>query len=173
MRPETLRSDEVTTLLGFLEAQRDIVREKTKGFTSAELAMQHAPSSISLGGLLRHLARVEHDWSVRVWAGLPHEEPWASAEWGDDIDWDWRFSAEDDADRTRAEWEAACARTNELILASPDLDDDPAMQPYVAYEGSEARVSKRFVLMHLVEEVARHAGHADLIAEAIDGRTGQ
>jgi uncharacterized damage-inducible protein DinB len=173
MRPETFRSDELTTLMGFVEAQRDIVRAKTAGLSAQQLAITHPPSTMTLGGLLRHLTMVEHDWSVVFWSGLPPEEPWASAPWDEDDDWEWRWSADEDADSLRAAWEAACQRTNALILASPDLDAPPGREPYVDDEGPDAVVSRRFILVHLIEEIARHAGHADLLAEAIDGRVGQ
>ena len=173
MRPETFRSDELTSMLGMLNAQRDIIRAKTTGMTAEQLAAPHPTTAMTLGGLLRHLTRVEYSWSVRVWAGLPPEEPWASAPWSDDDDWDWRWSADEDPHELRRAWEAACSRTDEIIRAHPDLDAEAAVQPHVKYEGPDAWVTRRYVILHLIEEVARHAGHADLLAEAIDGRTGQ
>lgn len=173
MRPETFRSDELTSLLGMLNAQRDIIRDKTRGMNATQLTTKLPSSDMTLGGLLRHLTRVEYSWSVRVWAGLPPEEPWASAPWPDDGDWDWRWSADEDPHELRRAWEAACNRTDEIIQAHPDLDAEAAIQPHVKYEGSDAWVTRRYLILHLIEEVARHAGHADLLAEAVDGRTGQ
>lgn len=173
MRPETFRSDELTSMLGFLNAQRDIIREKTAGMSAEQLAQKHPTSAMTLGGLLKHLSCVEYSWSVRVWAGLPSEEPWASAPWDEDDDWDWRWNADEDPAELHTMWEAACKRTDEIILANPDLDAPAAVQPHVDYEGPDAWVTRRYVLLHLIEEVARHAGHADILAEEIDGRTGQ
>lgn len=173
MRPETFRSDELTSLLGMLRAQRDAIRAKTRDMTADQLAMPHPPSTMTLGGLLRHLTRVEYSWSVRVWADLPPEEPWVSAPWADDENWDWRWSADGDPAALRQEWEQACRRTDEIILTEPDLDAEVPVQPFTAHEGPDAVITRRYVLLHLIEEVARHAGHADLLAEAVDGRTGQ
>lgn len=172
MRPETFRSGELTSMIGILDAQRDIIRAKTRGMSAEQLARPHPTSTMTLGGLLRHLTFVEYQWSVRVLAGLPPEEPWTSAA-SDDEGWDWRWDAGDDPAVLRQAWEAACARTDDLIRANPDLDAPVAVQPFIAHDGPDAWVTRRYAVLHLIEEVARHAGHADLLAEEIDGRTGQ
>lgn len=77
-----LQGDEAATLLGFLDFHRDTLRWKTSSLGAADLRRRVAPSGMTLGGLLHHLAFVEDHWCTVVWSGKPASEPWASADWG-------------------------------------------------------------------------------------------
>jgi hypothetical protein len=159
-------ADEAATLTGFLDFLRGTVALKTDGLTADQLRAVHPPSSMTLGGMLKHLAFVEDYWVRHVLLGLPPSPPWDTAPWDDDPDWDWHSAAGDDEEHLRGLWREAVERSRaDLPLA--DLDRLSAL----ARQGEH--VSVRYVLVHLVEEYARHAGHADLLREALDGSTGE
>ena len=126
-----------------------------------------ATSALSLSGLLKHLALVEDDWIQVRFLGRPELEPWASAPWDEDRDWEFHTAEQDDPDELRALYSAACRRSRDGAAASA-LDD---LSVAVSREGQHW--SLRWVLTHLVEETARHNGHADLLREAVDGAVGE
>jgi uncharacterized damage-inducible protein DinB len=160
-------SDERTSLLEYLNYQRATVLLKTEGLSKEQLNRTHPPSTLTLAGLLKHLWLVEDSWIKERFLGLPEAEPWASAPF--DVDWDWDFHSapDDEPDALRLSYERACA-TNDELIAAHDLDDIAVAK---LKNGNEWTL--RWVLLHLIEETARHAGHADLIREAIDGTVGE
>jgi hypothetical protein len=169
-----VRSDPPTSgpepvqLTGFLDFLRETVLLKTEGLTGEQLARRLPPSSLTLGGLLNHLALVE-DWWFRVrFAGLEHVEPWDGVDWDADPDWEFRTAAEPAPDRLRDRYREACARSREVVRAAGSLD---RLSVRTGREGQ--RWDLRWVLIHMIEETARHAGHADLLREAIDGQVGE
>lgn len=112
-RPEPPRlGTERETLEGFLDFLRATLEWKASGLTDAQLDQRLAPSTMTLGGLLKHLAYVEDWWFTAVLAGQPDPEPWASAPWAEDPDWEWRSAATDTGDTS-----AGCGRR-----ASPARD---------------------------------------------------
>lgn len=170
-RPEPpLAADEAGTLLGFLDFQRATLGWKTRGVDAEGLRrrLDGHPSGMTLGGLLKHLAYVEDYWFTEVVAGDATTQPWASVDWRADGDWDWHSAADDDGDQLRGLWEASVARSRAVVRGR--LTDLGATSP--AW-GGRAEVSLRWVLTHMVEEYARHNGHADLLREQLDGQTGE
>ena len=171
-RPEPpLAGDEVSTLLGFLEFHRATVAWKCAGLDAEALATTVGPSTMTLGGLLKHLAYVEDDWSVRWLRGEERCAPWDGVDWSVEPDWDWTSAAQDSPDELRSLWDAATQRSRTAVaeaLADGGLET-LARRPFL--DGRTA--SLRWVLVHLVEEYARHNGHADLLREAVDGTTGE
>ena len=161
-----LAAGEAATLAGFLDFLRETVALKTAGLEADQLRRAHPPSTMTLGGMLKHLAFVEDHWVGHVVLGRAPTPPWDTAPWDDDPDWDWRSAAADDAAGLRALWRSAVERSR----ADLPLDDLARLS---AVERQGERVSVRYVLVHLVEEYARHAGHADLLREALDGTTGE
>jgi hypothetical protein len=160
-------ADERTSLLEYLNYQRATVLLKTEGLSKEQLNCAHPPSTLTLAGLLKHLWLVEDSWIKERFLGLPEAEPWASAPFDDDWDWDFHSAPDDEPDALRLGYERACA-TNDELIATHDLDDIAVAQ---LKNGNEWTL--RWVLLHLIEETARHAGHADLIREAIDGTVGE
>ena len=154
-------------LTQYLDQQRDIVVRKTAGLTREQLAQPHPPSSLTLAGLLLHLVLVEDGWLDGRFLGRPEREPWASVDWDADPDAEFRMATEMDPDELRRTYAEACARSRETVDAAAGLDQLCA-QPL----RTGGHASLRWVLLHLIEETARHAGHADLIREAVDGATG-
>jgi uncharacterized damage-inducible protein DinB len=173
-RPEPpLESGEVATLLGFLDWQRATLEWKCRGLSDEQLRVARPPSAITLGGLLKHMARVEDSWFTKVIGGQPMPEPWASADAEAGREWVWHSAASDSGDDLRALWAERVGRSRAVVRARLDEGGDAALsQAYPAW-GGQGRASLRWVLMHMVEEYARHNGHADLIRESIDGQTGE
>jgi hypothetical protein len=153
------------TLLDYLRAYRHTLRMKCDGLTPEQLARRSVPpSTMSLLGLVRHLGEVELLWTVRTMRGERVERPYSTPA---DRDGDFHGAVGDpevvaDAWRT---WEDACAATDAFVAATPDLGT-VSLDP-------DQPIALREVLVHLVEEYARHCGHADLLRECIDGRVGQ
>jgi uncharacterized damage-inducible protein DinB len=168
-RPDTpLAAGEVATLLGFLDHQRATLDWKCRGLNDEELAARLAPTAMTLGGLLLHLARVEEQWFSEVVAERPREEPWASMPWAAE----WTSFASDSGDELRRRWAESVERSRRVVAALLASEDQPLGETHPAW-GGQARVSLRWVLVHMIEEYARHNGHADLLREAIDGQTGE
>jgi hypothetical protein len=159
--------DERSSLEQYLDYQRATVLLKTEGLSREQLAQRIPSSELTLAGLLKHLALVEDSWLYERFLGQPANEPWASAPWADDPDWEFHSALEDDPAELRGLYLDACARSR-VAVASAQLDDLSAEAG-----GSGLRPSLRWVLLHLIEETARHAGHADLLREAIDGEVGE
>ncbi len=160
------RTDERTMLTAFLDFYRTVLLRKASGLTPEQLAMTTAASTLTIGGLVRHMTLVEDHWFDATFAGLPAREPWASADWDADRDWEMTTAIGMAFDDLRADFDEACDRSRAHVAATPSLDALAA--------GGDAgnRVSMRWILIHMIEEYARHCGHADLLRESIDGRVG-
>ncbi len=164
-------ADEATTLLAFLDYHRATLAWKTAGLDSADLNAPMHPTTMTLGGLLKHLAGVEVWWFSEVLAGRPEQLPWSAADWEADADWDWHSAADDEPADLRGLWQAAVDDSRRLTadaLAVQGLDT-PARWSFP--EGGTPTL--RWILVHMIEEYARHNGHADLLREAVDGLTGE
>jgi uncharacterized damage-inducible protein DinB len=155
--------DERELGLAFLAFHRDTLRWKLDGLTKKQLLQPHPPSTMTLLGLVRHLAVVEDSWFNEIFLGEELPEPWASVDWDADRDWEWHSAADYPVEESIALWETAIARSNAVIEAH-GFDERSA-------KGSD-RPSLRWIVMHMIEEYSRHNGHADLLREAIDGQTG-
>jgi uncharacterized damage-inducible protein DinB len=156
-------ADERATLTGFLDFQRATLAVKCEGLTDDQLRERAVPpSSLSLLGLVRHMAEVERNWFRPVLSGEPMTLIFAQ-----DMDWEASFRDVATADVTEAfqAWQAECDHARELVAAAPSLDTKGFRR--------SGYVSLRWVLTHMIEEYARHNGHADLIRERLDGATGQ
>lgn len=158
--------DETTLLRAFLTEQRAAVRRLCEGLDAAESATTLSPSTITLGGLLSHLAYVEDYWLSHVLLGRDAAPPWATVDWRADPDFDWHRAADLPPAELLAAYDAAIAASDLVLDGIADLDRLAVRSRH----GST--VSLRWILLHLVEEYARHAGHADLIRESIDATTG-
>jgi dienelactone hydrolase/uncharacterized damage-inducible protein DinB len=156
-------------LLGqYLDFQRATMLAKTEGLSREQMAQQHAPSELTLAGLLYHLALVEESWLEVRFLGLPVREPWTGVDFATDPEWEFRTSAELEPEQVRERYRQACVRSRQAA-AQADTLDQLSVEPL----GDGRRFTLRWVLLHLLEETARHAGHADLLREAIDGTTGE
>jgi len=171
-RPEPpLAADETATLLGFLEYQRATLAWKCAGLDAAGLRATVGASSMTLGGMLKHLAYVEDDWFSRWLHGRDRQAPWDTVDWKADPDWEWHSAAEDSPEQLHALWQDAVARSRSLV-AEALADGGLERLARRTRPGGEAP-SLRWILLHLIEEYARHNGHADLLRESVDGLTGE
>ena len=180
-RPEPpFAAGEVETLVGFLDFQRATLEWKCRDLDDEALRHREPPSSVSLGGLLRHLASVEDFWFTEVVAGDPVPEPWTEPlpGSGHTRDWGWprageHGGAELRGAELRALWAERVERSRDVLAARLRADGEGALdQTHSAWDG-QGFPSLRWVLVHMIEEYARHNGHADLLREAIDGQTGE
>ena len=115
-RPEPPgRGDEVATLLGFLDYQRATFEWKTHGLDGAGFDVRVAASSMTLGGMLKHLAYVEDNWFTETMMGRPRPAPWADAPWQDDRDWEWHSAAADSPDELREIWRTSVERSRRAV----------------------------------------------------------
>ena len=168
-----LEADETTTVRAFLDLQRDTLRWKVDRLTREQLGQKLAPSSMTLGGMLKHLALVESNWFEEVFAGRALMPPFTDVDWDADPDWEWRTGAEDDPSELMALLDNAVARADRVIdeaVAKPTGLATPSVTPTRA---GDRHFSLRWILLHMIEEYARHNGHADLLRESIDGETGE
>ncbi|WP_020578970.1 DinB family protein [Actinopolymorpha alba] len=157
---EAVPDGELPTLLDYLRNYRLTLRMKCDGLDAEQLARRSVPpSTMSLLGLVRHLAGVEHYWGTVVVGGQDGPRPFT----GDD-DFDGAVGDETVVAEAFALWDQEMAATDAAVAAHPDVGERLA---------SGDGIAVREVLVHLIEEYARHCGHADLIRERIDGRVGQ
>ena len=160
---------ELDQLTAYLDYQRATVLLKTDGQDAEQLAFRLPTSSLTLAGLLNHLALVEDSWFHERFAGQPGNALWAGVDWEADPDYEFRTALELTPDELRRRYEEACERSREVVAGAESLD-----QLSVSVRRHTGRhFDLRWVLLHLIEETARHAGHADLLREAIDGTVGE
>ncbi len=168
-RDPDLTGDERTLLTQFLDYHRDTLLWKVEGLTDEQLARTTAASSMTLAGLLNHLALVEDQWFRVVMLGEERAAPWRDVDWGADRDWVWHTATNLPAAELIARYERACAASRDAVASIPSLDALSEPHP----RDPRNRFSLRWILLHMIEETARHNGHADLLRESIDGATGE
>jgi uncharacterized damage-inducible protein DinB len=168
-RPEPpLDGDETTTLLGFLDYQRATFAWKCAGLDDEQLRATLPTSALSLGGMLKHLARVEDNWFTEVVGEATRSEPWASMPWADE----WQNAAHDTGDELRQLWADRVEASRGVVRAQLDADPGALTATHPAW-GGQGHPTLRWVIVHMIEEYARHNGHADLLRESVDGETGE
>lgn len=145
-------------LNAFLERQRATFAWKISTLTTERLRTVHAPTRMTLAGMLKHMARYEDDMSAEFILGETQMAPWNEVDWQADREWDWRTALEEDAQSLYARWVAAVRHSREIVLQAIQSDESATPLPYV--------------LANSLEEYARHNGQIDLIREAIDGTVG-
>jgi uncharacterized damage-inducible protein DinB len=161
--------DEITQLTQFLEFNRGTVVTKAEGLDHAGLNATHAPSEMTIAGIVKHLALVEDWWFHQIMGGRDEPEPWASAP-EDDPDWEWHSAGEDSLEELLTQYAESCARSRAVVASfGGDLDATSVRRSRRTGE----HFTLRWIFLHMLEETARHAGHADLLREAIDGATGE
>lgn len=160
-----IASDEAATLLGYLERQRATFAWKSGGLDAAGLRRALGTSPMTLGGMLKHLARFEDDMAAEWLHGRAQLPPWDAVDWDAQHDWDWRSAADEEPAVLYGRWREAVARAR-AAFAEALAEGGPARR------GGEQLPSLRYILLNMIEEYARHNGHADLIREAVDGLVG-
>jgi hypothetical protein len=163
-----LVADEMTMLRAYLDYHRATFRRKTGGLTREQLAAVHPPSTLTLAGLVKHLTLVEDWWFGVNLAGAPDMPPFGDVDFDADPDWEFRTAVEDDPAELFARYEQAVAASDAHIAAVAGPDTIAVRR---SRDGAE--INARWILVHMIEEYARHNGHADLIRESIDGEAGE
>jgi uncharacterized damage-inducible protein DinB len=167
-RPEApLAGGEVETLLGFLDSQRATLAWKCAGLDDDQLRRSLHPTSMTLAGMLLHLARVEDNWFSEVVGEAAPLQPWADMPWA--AEWEHPVGT---GDQLREVW-AARVEASRRVVAAQLAAGPAALDATHPAWGGRGRPSLRWVLVHMIEEYARHNGHADLLREAVDGETGE
>lgn len=154
-------ADELTTLTGFLDHYRAVFIRKVEGLDDEQARLRVAASTLDLLGLTRHMADVECWWFRRMFADETEQLPYGT---DDDPDRDFHHEPADTIAAACAAWHREVWRAREIVIAADDLGS-------IAARVSERRgpISLRWILVHMIEEYARHCGHADLLREVIDG----
>jgi uncharacterized damage-inducible protein DinB len=168
-------TDERALLLAYIAQQRDGIRNAAFGLTDDQARQTPTVSSLSIGGLVKHVARTEQSWTDMVRNAPRAAEPSGEAAESDGqaayADGFRLLPGETLAD-VLAAYEQVGRETEEVIAAVPDLSQEVPVPKGVPWFPDDVEAwSVRWVLLHIVEETARHAGHADIIREAIDGAT--
>jgi uncharacterized damage-inducible protein DinB len=150
-------------LIVWLDWERATLAWKCQGLLPQQLAERSVPpSSLSLLGLLQHMIEVERSWFRRVLGGESIEPIYFTE---DEPDGDFDHLNVDTVDDVKAHWEAECDHSRAAVVAADSLD--------VTGERRGEKISLRWILVHMIEEYARHNGHADLLRERIDGAVGE
>jgi len=166
-----LAGTEVEHLLGALERLRATFRWKADALDATGLGTRLATSTMTLGGLLKHLAALEDFTFTTKLSGAPIGAPWDAMGWNGDNDWEFESAADDPPEVLYALWDGAVARSRERLGAA--LADGGLEQSVHVSMPDGGHAGLRRLVYDLVEEYGRHTGHADLLREAVDGRVGE
>ena len=166
-----LAGTELEHLLGMLNRLRFTFRWKASGLDSAGLNKALPPSTLTLGGLLKHLAAVETlNFTWEAFRSDPGE-PWRSANWGSGADWVFTSAASDSPEQLYGLYDDAVVANRARIAEA--IDTKGIDQLTEATDGAGNHVSLRRFVCDLIEEYGRHTGHADLLRENVDGLVGE
>src|SRR5207302_1907022 len=166
-----LAGNEAEHLVGALDRLRTTFRWKADNLDAAGLQTRIGASSLTLGGLLKHLAAQEDYASTTKLSGKPTGAPWDATGWDGSNDWEFTSAADDTPEELYALWDGAVERSRARLAAA--LADGGLDQLVHAGWPDGRKASLRRLLSDLIEEYGRHTGHADLIREAVDGRVGE
>ncbi len=167
-RPFPAAPGEIEALLAALHRNRRTFAWKTGGLDADAMRRTLGPSTMTLGGLTKHLALVEDHYFTHQLHGRDYPAVWAPL--AEQDDWDWSSAADDSPDELRALWLAAVARSQAAVDEALDAG---GLDQEVVISDRPEKANLRRVLVDLIEEYARHTGHADLIRESIDGLVGE
>lgn len=166
--PDATTTSERESLGQYLDYQRETILLKTDGLTKEQLGQRIPTSSLTLAGILYHLALNEEGWFEVDFLGHEPREDFQGIDWDADPDYEFRTALEKEPDWLRRRYRDACNRARQVTAAAGSMDDLS-----VSTRVGGKPYTLRWLMMHLIEETARHAGHADLLREAIDGTVGE
>ena len=154
--------DEKTMLSAFLDRYRETMIWKLEGLSDAQASQRLVPSATTMLGVVKHLAYVERGWFQHSFAGEPVNYPWPEDEPDQDIDF--RVGPSDTIASVTALYQQEIEQSRRIVAAG-SLDE-------MSKDKDRPR-SLRWIMVHMIEETARHAGHADILRELTDGAIGQ
>ncbi|MFE7812949.1 DinB family protein [Streptomyces sp. NPDC057433] len=163
--PAETPGDERGALLAFIEEQRGGIRRSVLGLTDEQATSRPSAGELSLAGLLKHVAEIEQGWIARAKGEPP-------AVHRDESNWHecFRLVGDETVESYLAYYEKVAAGTESFIRAVPSLDDTFLMAR-TSWNPRDEWLSMRWLCLHLIRETARHAGHADIVRESLDGAT--
>ncbi|MDH5519767.1 MAG: DinB family protein [Acidimicrobiia bacterium] len=161
------RADERLMLRQFLDYFRAVLERKASGLTAEQLRTPVAPSNLTLGGLLLHMAGAEEGWFSECFLDRPLGDPWTEIDWDATPDWELENVDRFTPDEMFGCFRPACERSRLTEAEAESLDLVTAKD-----FPNERQWSLRWIMVHMIEEYARHCGHADFIRQAIDGTVG-
>ena len=153
-------------LNAFLDFYRAALTERAHGLTHEQMQMTHPPATLTLSRLIAHMVYVEQLWFRDRWAGDGYTAPWDSLDFDSDFDAEMAHGQTLTTEELLAEYDKAIVDSRARVAAVESLDELSALPNR---EG--VHWDMRWILVHMIEEYARHCGHADLIRESIDGNT--
>src|SRR5215210_5186391 len=166
-----LAGTEAEHLIGALDRLRATFRWKADGLDAVGLRTRVGASTLTLGGLLKHLAAGEDYLFTTKLRGDPMGSPWDPTAWEGDDDWEFHSAADDSPESLYALWDGAVERSRARLTAALS---DGGLDQLAHVAGPDGRhASLRRLLCDLIEEYGRHTGHADLLREAVDGLVGE
>jgi len=168
MTTETILTGERADLIEALGKQRFFLRHTARDLTDEQAAARPTVSALSIGGLIKHVAAVEEQWTRFIVEGQSAMPDWTDPAVTEEYADGFRMLPGETLAGLLAGYDDVAARTDELVRTLPDLDATQPL-PQAPWFPPDARWSARRVLLHIVAETAQHAGHADIIREAIDG----
>lgn len=152
--------DEKTILQSYLDWYREALLIKVDGLSDADMKRRLVPSETTLFGIVHHLAYVERWWFQDVFAGRKVEYPWTD----DDPDADWHVEGSISSEEAISLYKQECEVSRQIV-------SDAHLEDFAQHEGYRDMMLRR-IMVHMIEETARHVGHADILRELIDGATG-
>ncbi|MET7311747.1 DinB family protein [Streptomyces sp. NPDC005571] len=150
---------------------RALLEWKCGNLDQAGMRVTLGPSSLTLGGLVKHMAYVEDTYFSEMLLGQEEGGPWGAIDWDANPDWDWKSAAEDTPEQLFTLWHEAVARSRVLVEKALAEGGPDHSGKFVNRRGESPNL--RYVLVTMIEEYARHVGHADLIRESVDGLVGE
>lgn len=167
MTNDDVQNGERADILETLAKHRGFLRQTVGGLTDEQARLRPTASELCLGGLIKHVTRVEESWALFIVAGParqgpPDEAAYAAHAAG------FRMDEDETLEGLLAAYDDVAARTDQLVSSLPSLDASHPL-PEAPWFPPGARWSARRVLLHILAETAQHAGHADIIRESIDG----
>jgi uncharacterized damage-inducible protein DinB len=153
---------ERAALAAWLDSQRETILWKVDGLSDEQLRRVMVPSGLTLLGLVKHLTSVEHGWFVVNFAATGEAHLFESS---DDPDLDFHVQPNESTQDIIDRYKRACARSREIYASATSLDQ-------TFEHPRRGTMDLRWMMIHMIEETARHAGHADIMREQIDGATG-
>jgi hypothetical protein len=166
--PDQQTTSERDALGQYLDYQRETILLKTEGLTREQLGRRIPSSDLTLAGILYHLALNEEAWFEVDFLGRGHREDFDGIDWAADPNYEFRTALDKGPEWLRGRYRDACDRARQVTAAAGSLDDQSASERV----GGKP-FTLRWVMLHMIEETARHAGHADLLREAVDGTVGE
>ena len=161
-------ADELTTLTEMLDYYRTVLLHRGWILDAGQMATRMAdhPSELTMGGLFLHMALVEDQWYTVRFLGEPEPEPWASAPFDEDWDWEFHVAAQWEPSQILDQFQESVDRSRRVIAEAESLETLTVKE-----HAERGHWNLRWIMVHMIEEYARHCGHADLLREAIDGVT--